>query len=95
MTAIVTGANGMGGHHMLQVLLSTPDRWTKIYCLSRKPPSNSLDETTDGIDSRVEHVVVDFLSSADKVASVLRDRQIKASVASKDREYFETLILAG
>lgn len=38
LTAIVTGANGISGYHMVKVLSAAPERWNKIYCLSRRPP---------------------------------------------------------
>lgn len=39
LTAIITGANGISGHYMLRVLAQSPERWAKIYCLSRRPPA--------------------------------------------------------
>ena len=77
LTAIVTGANGMGGHHMLKVLLNAPWRWKKIYCLSRKPPQDRQG-ITSGDKARVEHVAVDFLSSAEDVGEVLKEKQLRA-----------------
>lgn len=37
LTAIVTGANGISGTYMLKVLGQHPQRWKKIYALSRRP----------------------------------------------------------
>ena len=39
LTAIVTGANSISRYYMLRVLAQAPERWSKIYCLSRKPPA--------------------------------------------------------
>jgi N-acetyl-gamma-glutamylphosphate reductase len=39
LTAIITGANGISGYYMLRVLAQHPERWSKIYCLSRRPPA--------------------------------------------------------
>ncbi|KAK4544509.1 hypothetical protein LTR36_004081 [Oleoguttula mirabilis] len=73
LTAIVTGANGISGAHMIRVLSQTPARWTKIYALSRRPPSGKWPE-------QVEHIPLDFLKSPDDIASVLKDRNITGPV---------------
>ncbi|KAG4432260.1 hypothetical protein IFR05_012266 [Cadophora sp. M221] len=78
LTAIITGANGMGGHHMLKVLLDAPTRWKKIYCLSRRPPPDSGDKTVRDESDPVQHISVDFLSSAKDVGQVLKDNKIQA-----------------
>lgn len=77
LTAIVAGANGMGGHHMLKVLLDAPSRWKKIYCLSRKPPPNQHGSISSDED-RVQHISVDFLSSAEDIGKVLKEKQVQA-----------------
>lgn len=69
MTAVVTGANGISGAHMIRVLAENPDRWSKIYALSRRPPSGNWPKT-------VEHIPLDFLSSPEDIAKVLKDRNI-------------------
>lgn len=73
LTAIVTGANGISGHYMLRVLSESPERWTKIYCLSRRPPY-----IPGGLPSNAEHIAVDFLKSPDEIANVLKDKGVKA-----------------
>ncbi|OAX84531.1 hypothetical protein ACJ72_01100 [Emergomyces africanus] len=35
LTAIVTGANGISGSHMVRVLAESPERWANIYSMSR------------------------------------------------------------
>lgn len=70
MTAVVTGANGISGAHMIRVLAENPERWTKIYALSRRPPSGTWPKT-------VEHIPLDFLSSPEEIAKVLQERSIK------------------
>lgn len=71
LTAIVTGANGISGYHMAKVLAAAPDRWEKIYCLSRRaPPDYFFDGLGEGA-SRVEHVPVDFLEEPASIAKVL------------------------
>jgi hypothetical protein len=70
MTAIVTGANGISGAHMIRVLAENPERWTKIYALSRRPPSGTWPKT-------VEHIPLDFLKTPEEIAKVLKERNIK------------------
>ena len=70
MTAVVTGANGISGAHMIRVLAEDPERWTKIYALSRRPPSGTWPKT-------VEHIPLDFLKSPEQIAKVLQERNIK------------------
>lgn len=76
LTAIVTGANGISGYHMVKVLAASPERWSKVYCLSRRPPPDYFfRELGDGA-ARVEHVEVDFLS---KPAEIGKSLQTKVS----------------
>lgn len=71
LTAIVTGANGISGYHMVKILAQAPERWAKIYCLSRRPPPDYFfQELGDGAD-RVEHVEVDFLADPAAIAKSL------------------------
>lgn len=73
LTAIITGANGISGHHMLRVLSQSPARWHKIYCLSRRPPYIS-----GGLPPNAEHVAVDFLRSPEEIAEVFKAKGIQA-----------------
>lgn len=54
----------------IRVLASNPTRWKKIYALSRRPPSGSWPDT-------VQHIPLDFLSSPEEIATVLREKKIK------------------
>ncbi|KAL4813949.1 hypothetical protein BDW67DRAFT_192585 [Aspergillus spinulosporus] len=73
LSAVVTGANGLSGYHMVRVLAAAPERWSKIYCLSRRaPPSNFFADLGDGA-ARVEHIPVNFLSETAEIASRLRE----------------------
>ncbi|KAB2572423.1 putative nad dependent epimerase dehydratase family protein [Lasiodiplodia theobromae] len=72
LTAIVTGANGISGQHMLRVLAQSPQRWSKIYCLSRRPPT-----IPDGLP-QVEFISVDFLKSPDFIAKLLKSHRVRA-----------------
>jgi len=66
LTAIVTGANGISGAHMIRVLGSNPKRWKKVYAVSRRPPSGDWPENT-------EHIACDFLKSPEEIAGVLKE----------------------
>ena len=37
LSAIVTGSNGISGDHMVRVLAESPQRWSNIYTMSRRP----------------------------------------------------------
>jgi nucleoside-diphosphate-sugar epimerase len=73
LTAIITGANGISGAYMLKVLSQSPQRWSKIYCLSRRPPL-----IPGGLPSNVEHIALDFLKDPDEIADVLKEKGVKA-----------------
>jgi hypothetical protein len=73
LTAIITGANGISGNYMLRVLAQNPERWTKIYCLSRRPPL-----IPDGLPPNAEHIALDFLQSPSEIAKVLKEKGVKA-----------------
>lgn len=73
LTAIVTGATGISGYHMLKVLCASPERWSKIYTLSRRPPPDYFfKELGDGA-SRIQHVEADFLADPKSLAKTLKD----------------------
>jgi hypothetical protein len=73
LTAIITGANGISGYYMLKVLAQASERWTKIYCLSRRPPA-----IKGALPSNAEHVALDFLKKPEEIADVLKANKIKA-----------------
>lgn len=73
LTAIITGANGISGNYMLQVLSQDPQRWSKIYCLSRRPPA-----IPNGLPKNAEHIALDFLKSSDEIASLLKEKGVSA-----------------
>ncbi|KIM93846.1 hypothetical protein OIDMADRAFT_45980 [Oidiodendron maius Zn] len=73
LTAVITGANGISGQHMLRVLMQSPERWTKIICISRRPPY------IDGeIPKIAEHIALDFLNTPHEIAKVLLERGVQA-----------------
>jgi hypothetical protein len=73
LTAIITGANGISGNYMLRVLAESPERWTKIYCLSRRPPA-----IPDGLPTHAEHIALDFLQKPEDIAKTLKEKGVKA-----------------
>lgn len=74
LTALVTGANGISGNHMVKVLSSAPIRWHKIYCLSRRPPPDYVFDKLGEGASRVELITADFLSNGITIAKQLQGR---------------------
>ena len=74
LSAIVTGANGISGDHMVRVLAESPERWSNIYTLSRRPPAIQRQWG----DVNVQHVSLDFLVEPEDMASVLRKEGVKA-----------------
>ncbi|KAK5103767.1 hypothetical protein LTS08_003186 [Lithohypha guttulata] len=76
---IITGANGISGFGTMRALLDAPQRWTKIYALSRRPPPEQMMKLlTAEQRSRVQHVACDFLESGEKIAQALKDANVKA-----------------
>ncbi|PNS15473.1 hypothetical protein CAC42_732 [Sphaceloma murrayae] len=79
LTAIITGANGISGFHTMRALLAAPERWSKIYALSRKPPPDEMMALlTPAERSKVQHVAVDFLSPPQDISKILKDSHVKA-----------------
>ncbi|KAH7346027.1 NAD dependent epimerase/dehydratase family protein-like protein [Pyrenochaeta sp. MPI-SDFR-AT-0127] len=73
LTAIITGANGISGNYMLRVLAQNPERWSKIYCLSRRPPA-----IANGLPQNAEHIALDFLNDPEEIARVLKKKGVRA-----------------
>jgi len=70
-TAIVTGANGITGSAIVEVLASSP-RWSTVYALSRKPPTSTR--------PNVKNIAADFLASPEELAAILKKEGVKAYV---------------
>ncbi|KAH8655857.1 hypothetical protein BX600DRAFT_526311 [Xylariales sp. PMI_506] len=70
LTAIVTGATGISGHYMVRALSQSPARWSKIYCLSRRPPIHDVPQNA-------EHIPVDLLQSPKEIARTLKAKGIQ------------------
>lgn len=73
LTAIITGANGISGYYMLRVLAESPQRWKKVYCLSRRPPL-----IEGGLPSNAEFIACDFLTEPEGIAGVLKEKRVTA-----------------
>jgi hypothetical protein len=73
LTAIITGANGISGNYMLRVLAQDPERWSKIYCLSRRPPA-----IPTGLPKNAEHIALDFLKDSEEISAVLKEKGVNA-----------------
>jgi len=70
-TAIVTGANGISGSEIVDVLAAAPERWETIYSMSRRPPTST--------NPRVKPIAADFLSSTpEELAALFKKEGIKA-----------------
>ena len=41
-------STGISGYHMVKALAEAPERWSKIYCLSRRPPPDYFFNGTKG-----------------------------------------------
>lgn len=75
LSAIVTGANGISGDHMVRVLAESPERWSNIYALSRRPPAI---QRQWGEKVNVRHISLDFLEKPEEIATVMKEDGVKA-----------------
>ena len=73
LTAVVVGASGISGQHMLRVLAQSPERWRKIYALSRSIPPIS-----ESLGQRVVHVPTDLLTEPEEIAKALKQARVEA-----------------
>ncbi|CAG5156869.1 uncharacterized protein ALTATR162_LOCUS4662 [Alternaria atra] len=79
LKAIVCGATGISGFNTIRSLLDTPDRWSKIYAVSRKPFSKELLAFfTDEQRARLQHISIDLSSSGDDIAKSFKDAGVEA-----------------
>jgi hypothetical protein len=77
LTAIITGANGISGQHMIRALAQFPERWSKIYALSRKPPPDYLLNKLGKQYEIVKHIALDFFTKPEEMGKVLKDNGVK------------------
>ena len=72
LTALITGANGISGFNTLRALLASPQRWSKIYTLSRRPiPPAMMDLLSSELRGRVQHIACDLQSEPQEIATAL------------------------
>jgi nucleoside-diphosphate-sugar epimerase len=69
-SAIVTGANGISGSAIVDVLAESPGRWKTIYAISRRPPVSR--------QAHVKPIAANFLESPESIAELLKKEGIKA-----------------
>ncbi|KAJ7198984.1 NAD dependent epimerase/dehydratase family protein-like protein [Mycena pura] len=80
LTAVVTGSSGISGQDMVRALAASPERWSKIYCLSRRPPAV--------LPPQAEFVSLDFLQPPEKIIEALQ----KHGVDKVDYVFFYSYI---
>ena len=73
LTAIVTGATGISGWYMVKTLAESPKRWTKIYCVSRSPPTAGMKLPKNAV-----HVPCDLTQDKEDIAAIFKEHDIKA-----------------
>ncbi len=69
-TAILAGANGISGTHMLRALARHPEIWASVHALSRRPPMANL---PSNFSEHVQHHVIDLLTSPEQVGRELME----------------------
>lgn len=77
-TAIVTGANGISGSEIVDVLAATPDRWATVWAMSRRPPKSE--------HGHVKSIAADFLSATPEelAATFKKEGLVQVSVCCAD-----------
>src|SRR4051812_20100859 len=79
LTAIITGANGISGFGTLRALVDSPQRWSKIYTISRSPlPAEMASLIDPKVLSKVEFVSCDFLSGTNSIVNALKGANVNA-----------------
>ena len=70
LKAIVVGASGMSGQCMIDILTQHPQRWEKIYAMSRRPPQTK--------SSNVKHVPLDLTKEPEDMAKMSKAHGVEA-----------------
>lgn len=78
LTAIVTGASGISGQHMIRALADSPERWTKVYALARRPPPDYLWKKLGKQAGIVKHIPLDFFTKPEDMGKTLHENGVKA-----------------
>ena len=77
LKALVFGANGISGNYMVRALSRSPERWSQVVALSRRPPSASQHSFEN-----VRHVQADLLQDPKDLAQILKNEHVQASVVN-------------
>lgn len=80
-SAVVFGANGISGYHMLRVLSESPERWTDVTAFSRRPQMNAR-----GVGTNVRQEELDLMQSPEEIAEVFVKKGIKAYVMRRRQD---------
>lgn len=72
--AIVAGANGISGAHMLRAMGRHPDVWSHVHALSRRRPGQT--RLPAGFAKNVSHHCIDLNTSPGQVGRDLKDAGI-------------------
>ncbi|KAM0343536.1 hypothetical protein ACHAPU_008431 [Fusarium lateritium] len=79
LSAIICGAGGISGFNTLRALLDSPERWAKIYILSRSGLSKEqLNLIPSELRSRIKHVPTNMSSSPEEIAKSLSENGVTA-----------------
>lgn len=74
LNALICGANGISGFNVLRSLLDSPDRWSSIWTVSRRPLSDQqLSIINPGLHSHIKQIQVDLNSPGSEIAQALRE----------------------
>lgn len=69
-TALITGATGVSGYHMIKVLAAS-EQWAQVYCLSRRSPPPTFYADLGANADKIKHVSIDFLDRPEELSKVL------------------------
>ena len=76
LQAIITGANGISGFGTLRCLLEHPERWSKIYLISRRElPPELLKLLPSDAKSYIQHISIDLQTDSEDIAKKLAGAQ--------------------
>ena len=78
LTALITGANGISGFNTLLALLDSPQRWAKIFTLSRRPiPTEMMSLIPAELQDRIEHISCDLQAKPEAIAKLLQKANVR------------------
>ncbi|GAP92498.1 putative NAD dependent epimerase dehydratase [Rosellinia necatrix] len=82
LSAVICGANGISGFATLRALLDAPERWRRIYTLSRSPLSaEQMSLIPPERHSHIKQVRIDLSSPGEEIAKALREANVQADYA--------------